>query len=179
MPRLTCNNPSYRKHRVSGQAVMTISGRTFYLGPWNSKELVQPSVYEALRCVAGLRAGRSAARESDPIRPVSDDVVDATLPYLSSIVRAMVQFQRFTGARPGEVCAMRIGEVDRAGEIWQYTPKSLKTARARGQKLSFGIPTAWFCMPRGWKGEPSVGRKPASPPSRSAARTRRRIRDMK
>ena len=28
--------PSYRHHRPSGQAVVTLDGRDFYLGPWNS-----------------------------------------------------------------------------------------------------------------------------------------------
>ncbi len=37
MPRLVNSNPSYRKHRASGQAVVSIEGRDFYLGPWNSK----------------------------------------------------------------------------------------------------------------------------------------------
>jgi hypothetical protein len=37
IPRLTHSNPTYRKHRASGQAVVTIDGRCFYLGPWKTK----------------------------------------------------------------------------------------------------------------------------------------------
>jgi hypothetical protein len=33
MPRLTASNPKYQKHRASGQAVVTLDGRDFYLGP--------------------------------------------------------------------------------------------------------------------------------------------------
>ena len=33
MPRLTRANPKYRKHRASGQAVVTLDGRDRYLGP--------------------------------------------------------------------------------------------------------------------------------------------------
>ena len=33
MPRLTVSNPAYRKHRASGQAVVTVNGRDVYLGP--------------------------------------------------------------------------------------------------------------------------------------------------
>ena len=33
MPRLTGSFPRYRKHRASGQAVVTLNGRDFYLGP--------------------------------------------------------------------------------------------------------------------------------------------------
>ena len=36
MPRLTLSLPKYRRHK-SGQAVVTLSGTDFYLGPWNSK----------------------------------------------------------------------------------------------------------------------------------------------
>ncbi|MFM7071068.1 MAG: site-specific integrase, partial [Planctomycetota bacterium] len=37
MPRLQQAVPRYRRHRASGQAVVTIQGRDFYLGTWNSK----------------------------------------------------------------------------------------------------------------------------------------------
>jgi hypothetical protein len=33
MPRLINRNPSYRRHRASGQAVVTINGQDVYLGP--------------------------------------------------------------------------------------------------------------------------------------------------
>src|SRR5262245_39365073 len=33
MPRLVNRNPSYRKHRASGQAIVTIGGQDIYLGP--------------------------------------------------------------------------------------------------------------------------------------------------
>ena len=29
--------PSYRRHKPSGQAVVTLNGRDFYLGKWNTK----------------------------------------------------------------------------------------------------------------------------------------------
>lgn len=37
MPRLKHQVPKYRKHRVSGQAVVTIAGRDHYLGPHGTK----------------------------------------------------------------------------------------------------------------------------------------------
>ena len=37
MPRLTKSLPKYRKHKASGQAIVTIAGRTVYLGPHNTK----------------------------------------------------------------------------------------------------------------------------------------------
>ncbi|MHB1766503.1 MAG: hypothetical protein ACYCUV_01470 [Phycisphaerae bacterium] len=38
MPRLTHKLPSYRLHRASGQAVITLTGRDYYLGGFNSPE---------------------------------------------------------------------------------------------------------------------------------------------
>ena len=37
MPRLTRTTPKYRRHKASGQAVVTIEGRDHYLGPWRTK----------------------------------------------------------------------------------------------------------------------------------------------
>ena len=37
MPRLTKSLPKYRKHRASGQAVVTLDGKDHYLGPVRSK----------------------------------------------------------------------------------------------------------------------------------------------
>lgn len=37
MPRLLGKLPSYRKHKATGQAVVTLSGRDFYLGPYGTK----------------------------------------------------------------------------------------------------------------------------------------------
>jgi len=40
MPRLVEATPKYRRHKASGQAVVSIQGHDFYLGPWNSKASV-------------------------------------------------------------------------------------------------------------------------------------------
>jgi len=201
MPKLLNRVPSYRRHKVTGQAVVTLSGRDFYLGPWNSavskqayrrattewlaaggillpstpneisivellaafwthaktyyvdadgqptserasyktliarfrkaygptlakefgplklkafremlvveglsrnsvnrticrvrqifkwgaeNELVSPTIIEGLKCVAGLRYGKSAAKDTEPVRPVPDAYVDAVLPLVAS-----------------------------------------------------------------------------------------------
>jgi integrase len=89
-------------------------------------ELVPVAVHQALMTVAGLRKGRSTARESKPVPPVEDAVVDATLPFLSAPVQAMVRLQRLTGCRPGEICLVRPGDVDRSAEVWCYRPATHK-----------------------------------------------------
>lgn len=104
-----------------------------------SEELISASVYESLRTVESLPKGRSDARETKPIEPVDDDTVDATLPHLPPVVRDMVQFQRLTGARPGEVCSLRPLDVDRSAEIWRYAPESHKTEHhGRGRVIFVG-----------------------------------------
>ncbi|MGA2442045.1 MAG: tyrosine-type recombinase/integrase, partial [Tepidisphaeraceae bacterium] len=91
------------------------------------RELILETVYRALLTVPGLQLGATDARESDPVSPVSDQVIDATLPHCSPTIRAMIQVQRWTGARPGEICSMRIGQIDRSRPTWTYSPPHHKT----------------------------------------------------
>ena len=37
MPKLKKSLPKYRRHKASGQAVVTLNGRDFYLGPWGTR----------------------------------------------------------------------------------------------------------------------------------------------
>ena len=90
-------------------------------------ELIPFESYHRLTAVDGLRKGRTEARENAPIPPVSDDVVELTLPHLPSVVADMVRFQRLTGCRPGEVCMLRPCDVDMSGDVWLYRPESHKT----------------------------------------------------
>jgi len=90
----------------------------------------------------GLQRGRTAARETAPVTPVSDDVVEKTLPHLPDVVADMVRFQRLTGCRPGEVCVLRPRDVDRSGEIWQYVPASHKMQHRGRQRVIFVGPQA-------------------------------------
>jgi hypothetical protein len=48
-----------------------------------SEELIPPAVYQALATVSGLQKGRTEAIEGEPVGPVDDAVVDATLPHLT------------------------------------------------------------------------------------------------
>lgn len=259
MPRLTASLPKYRKHRASGQAVVTIAGKDHYLGPHNTKasrieydrligewlaagrpstpaapqhqitvseliakfwsanaqrytkhgretkaadnyrrvlralkerygrtlaiefgplslkamravfvergssrstcndcalmtrkvfrwgaseQLIPAAVPDALMCVAGLRKGETQAAEPVPVLPVDDATVDATLPHLSPVVADMVRLQRLTGARPGEICSLRPGDVDRTGDVWKYTPAEHKTEHFERDRVIFLGPKA-------------------------------------
>jgi integrase len=102
-----------------------------------SQELVPALVFQALATVPGLRKGRTEAREPEPVRPVESEVVESTLPHLPPVVRDMVQLQRLTGARPGEICILRPCDVDRTGEIWRYRPESHKTEHHGRERIVF------------------------------------------
>lgn len=93
-----------------------------------SEELIPVTTYEALRTLAGLRRGRTEAKESDPVKPITDDIVKATLPYLPHHVRVMVELMMHTGMRPSEVCAMTLNQIDRSGDVWKYRPVKHKSA---------------------------------------------------
>ena len=107
-----------------------------------SEELIPPSVYQALAAVDGLKRGRTKARETKPVEPVPENVVDATLRFLPKVVADMVQFQRLTGCRPGEVCSIRPCDVDRSQEIWLYRPQAHKTDHLGRERLIFIGPKA-------------------------------------
>ena len=92
-----------------------------------SEELIPSSVFEGLRTIEGLRVGRSSARESEPVKPVDDVTVELTLRFVSPQIRAMIQLQRFTGLRPGEVAIIRPCDIDCGDEIWVYRPSRHKT----------------------------------------------------
>jgi integrase len=231
--------PSYRRHRASGQAVVTLNGVDFYLGPWNSpqskaeydrvtaewlargrrlpaeggsdeilmKEIILgyhshlaatspeiadkvtqalravremygntpaakfgPVAFKALRlkmieaelaittirdrmgvvrrmvawgvenemlpadalqrikAVAGLRVGRDKVKPSKKVAPAPGEHVEAILPHVGPVVRAMIEVQALTGMRPQEIRLIRTGWIDRTGDLWIYRPVRHKTA---------------------------------------------------
>jgi len=98
-------------------------GRVRRMFSWAvSQELVPVETLTALQTVAGLREGRSEAVESVPVTSVSDAAVDVVQPHVSRQIWAMIQLQRFTGMRPGEVVLMRGCDITKGGELWEYRP---------------------------------------------------------
>jgi len=106
--------------------------RVFRWGTEN--ELVSPSIFHGLQAVRGLPFGRSDARESEPVKPVPEAFVDALERHVLPQVWVMIQLQRLTGMRPGEVTIMRTCDLDVTGEVWIYTPAKHKTAHRGHQR---------------------------------------------
>lgn len=92
-----------------------------------AKHHVQASIYHELATLEGLRAGRSAAKETAPIRAVPLETVEATLPWLAETIADMVRLQLESGMRSGELLSMRTGDIDRTGATWAYRPSQHKT----------------------------------------------------
>jgi integrase len=103
----------------------------------SSEQLVPVSTWQALTTVAGLRCGHTEAPENEPIGPIDDATIDATLLHLSDTVAAMVRLRRLTGMRPDEVCRLRPCEVDRNCDPWAYKPSHHKTAHRGKQRTVF------------------------------------------
>jgi len=106
------------------------------------QELVEANVWHALQAVAGLRAGKTEARESEPVKPVAEQHVNATLPHLSPTVQAMIELQLISGMRPGEVCAMRSCDIDTTGTLWVYRPAHHKTEHHGHERVIYLGPRA-------------------------------------
>jgi integrase len=85
-------------------------------------------VYLGLQAVAALRRGKTDARETEPVAPAPEGLIEPVRARVSAQVRAMIDLQLLTGARPGELCILRTGDIDRGGAVWIYRPGSHKNA---------------------------------------------------
>lgn len=104
-----------------------------------SQELIPSSVYEGLRTVIGLKKGRTRARETEPVKPVPDEYVEAIIPFVTPHVAAMIQLQRLTGMRPGEVVKLRACDIDTGGEVWVFAPSTHKNSwRGHDRQIPLG-----------------------------------------
>jgi len=110
--------------RMVNQRINTVR-RMFKWGVEN--ELVPSATLHGLQAVAPLKLGRCGVRESEPVRPVPDAFVDAVIAVSTPVVAAMIELQRLTGMRPGEVVIMRTRDIETSGKVWVYRPQEHKT----------------------------------------------------
>ena len=120
-------------------------------------ELLPAECWQALKAVKGLRAGRSAAKETPAVKPVSDAIFEATLAEIGSPqIRAMLRLMRLTGARSGEICIMRTGDIDRSGNPWEYRPRSHKTAHRGHDRVIYIGPRAQAVLAEWLRADPDA-----------------------
>ena len=99
-----------------------------------SEEIVDVSVYQALQTVESIAKRRDPrVTESEKIRPVLQEHIDAVREAACPQIRSMITLQELTGMRPDEVTAMRPCDIDRTGDrfgvsqdVWVYVPESHK-----------------------------------------------------
>lgn len=113
--------------------------------PWACDAgLVRPAVKVELSGVVPLKRGRSAARETAPVRAVGDAEIEATLAHMMPNTADMVRVHRLTGMRPQEVCCLRWRDIDTSATPWRFVPELNKNAW-RG---AFGQPRVVCIGPR-------------------------------
>jgi integrase len=70
---------------------------------------------------------------------VPKECVRVVLPHVLPPVAAMIELQLLTGARPGELCAMRACDIDVTGDVWLYRPARHKTSwRGKPRVVALG-----------------------------------------
>jgi len=103
------------------------------------EEIVPSAAHLSLKSLAPLRRGHCDAPESEPRRPANPEHVAAALPFLPPHVRAIIELLRCTGMRPGEACAMTVGDIDRTESPWTYRPVRHKSEhRGHDRAVSLG-----------------------------------------
>jgi len=101
-------------------------------------EMVSATVLHALEAVKNLEWGRSEARETEPVRPVALALVQDTMAAAPPMLADMIELQRLTGMRSGELVIMRSIDIDMIGQVWSYRPATHKTSY-RGQERVVAI----------------------------------------
>ena len=97
------------------------------MAEWSVSEERAPAHWaHALQSVKPLRRGEFGVPDGEPVRPAVVEHVEAIREYVSSVIWAMIQTQRYTGMRAGEVCIMRAIDIDTTGDIWLYRPSTHK-----------------------------------------------------
>ncbi len=103
------------------------------------RSLVPPAVPLALKYVEKEQAGRSLAPDRPTVTAASVTDVEATYPHLHpradalAVLEAMLRVQLLTGMRPGELCRLSPGQLDRTADVWVYAPVGHKNQH-RGQR---------------------------------------------
>jgi len=113
---------------LARKCINKLVGRVKRVFAWAvEEELLPVAVHAALMRVKGLKKGKSAARETPRVRPVSEEHIAAVLPLVPAMVRAMIEVQRLCGCRPQDVVQMRPADIDTTEAVWIYRPRRHKT----------------------------------------------------
>jgi len=119
-----------------------------------TEELLEESRVSSLCKVRGLELGEQAVRESPDRLPVPEADLAATLPRLRAVIRALVELQLLTAARPSELVKLTAADLRRDGRFqiggqsvhipgcWVYDPTEHKLAHKKIKRIILFGPRA-------------------------------------
>lgn len=115
-------------------------GRVRSLWQWAAQRgLVPGESWYRLHALSRRGGGRDLGRRTDPVRPVPEAVLEATLAVLGRPWADAVQLQLLAGMRPSEVLGIRPCDLDRTGDVWVYRPSRHKTEHhGRAREIPLG-----------------------------------------
>ena len=127
----------------SRQYVNKQSKRLLRVLKWAAtKRMLKADVYQECRLLAPLKAGRTTAPETEKVTCVPQSLVDATLPFCTTVVCDMIRFQQLVGCRPGELCSITPAMVDRSEDVWLIKLAKHKTAYRGKDRIIYVGPQA-------------------------------------
>jgi integrase len=131
MPRLTKRLPAYRLHKASGQAIVSLNSRDFYLGPWNSPE----SHAEYSRLIKAWNAnGRRSVPVAEPAEaPSAEDelsMAELMVAYLGHVDSYYIKNGKPTSEPNTVRQALKfVRRLYRSLPAAKFSPKKLKRVR--------------------------------------------------
>lgn len=102
-------------------------------------EMIDAAVLTRLQAVAPLLAGRTEAHDNPPRQSVEQKHIEAVRQLVRPQVQDLIDLQRLTGARSGELLALSTGMIDRTGAVWLARLDGHKTQHhGLSRTLAFG-----------------------------------------
>jgi len=93
-------------------------------------EIESAELYYQLAAILPLKRGEENSVDHAEVEPADWLTVQKLFPYLDEMIADMLSIARYTGARPGEIRLMRVGDIDRSDpDGWVYRPPQHKTIR--------------------------------------------------
>lgn len=92
-----------------------------------SEELVSESSYRRLLTVPDLCPGELGCKDAREVVPVSKELFEATLPFVSETCSDFLRLLWLSGARPGELIDLTPAELQADGDYLVYRPRNHKT----------------------------------------------------
>lgn len=103
-------------------------GRIRHHFKWGvENELVSPATLQKLQAVAPLLSGRTEAKDNPARQPATPEQVEAVRPLVSPFVRDLIDVQRLTGSRAGELLSLTPAKIDTTGKVWLFHVEGHKT----------------------------------------------------